>query len=781
MIRRILKKDLKRKRTLNFIVLMFIILATTFMASSINNLITTLNALSYFADETNVADYFLVTDHTNEVEDWAEDKEYVDSVEKEEFIMLDTGDLKKGQKNYETTALLGLSRMPQNYNLVVDQDDQSIEKVNPGEAAISYVGAQENNIDIGDQIKVSVNGKVKTFEVALIVKDMVFGSAYMGFERIIISDKDYKYLREDADNIRDLYSFNSGDTEALAKGINRENFITVMTFDSDVLNSTYMMEMMVFSALIIVGICLIAIALIVLRFTIVFTLQEDYKEIGIMKAIGLKDADIKKLFLLKYLFMAILGATVGFLLSFPFGEVFMKSVRRQMVIGSSAGNMGNSALCAVTVVALVAIFCYTSTGKVKRFTVIQAIRNGSGGERFRKRGLLMLNRCKRLPAVFYLAINDILSNFRSYVVLVIVFLLGTLLVILPSNIGNTLESDEVIKLFGLQQTDIYIDNNCFLTYVGAEEKMELDLNELETRYRENNIEINLLAEKLYTGYIYLQDEEDKSVITCIQSYRSDENEYLYLTGTTPLLENEIAMSKVAMERYGVVLGDYIYIRIGEETRQYVITGCYQTMMNMGEQIRLAEAVPTDSGSLSMLYTFQGQFEDRTDIDGQIEKVKALTPAYKIRNAYEFTDSMLESIRDTMRTLKFIILIVVIGINALISVLMCKSLFTRDIGNIALLKSSGFRNSAIRIWQAARIIVVMLVSLAAAMLLSMPLNKVVGKLTFGAMGAANIEMEINVGEVFVLYPLILQVVTALAVVISTIGVNKVGLKELGNIE
>lgn len=183
----------------------------------------------------------------------------------------------------------------------------------------------------------------------------------------------------------------------------------------------------------------------------------------------------------------------------------------------------------------------------------------------------------------------------------------------------------------------------------------------------------------------------------------------------------------------------------------------------------------------MLFTFQGQFEERTDIDMQIEKVKELTPAYKIRNSYDFTDSLLKSIRNTLGTLKLIILIVVIGINALISVLMCKSLFTRDIGSIALLKSNGFRNSAIRIWQAARIIIVMVVSLAAAILLSIPLNKVVGRLTFGAMGAANIEMEINVGEVFVLYPLILLAVTALAVVISTIGVNKVGLKELGNIE
>ena len=43
--------------------------------------------------------------------------------------------------------------------------------------------------------------------------------------------------------------------------------------------------------LIIVSVCLILISFLVLRFTIVFTLQEDFKEIGIMKAIGIRDKE----------------------------------------------------------------------------------------------------------------------------------------------------------------------------------------------------------------------------------------------------------------------------------------------------------------------------------------------------------------------------------------------------------------------------------------------------------------------------------------------------------
>ncbi len=46
---RILKRDLKRKKTMNVILLVFIILAATFIAGSANNMVSVVNALdSYF-------------------------------------------------------------------------------------------------------------------------------------------------------------------------------------------------------------------------------------------------------------------------------------------------------------------------------------------------------------------------------------------------------------------------------------------------------------------------------------------------------------------------------------------------------------------------------------------------------------------------------------------------------------------------------------------------------------------------------------------------------------
>jgi len=766
---------------MNFIVLIFIIISTIFLASSVNNLLTTNSALSYFAEVTNVADFFLLTVSTDEVEAWADSKDYIGSLEKEKYIILETDEVRLGQKKYELTMTTALGKLPRDNNRITDAEDRVIQEMKPGEIGMSYVEAQQNDVEIGDEITIILKGKEKTFKVTYIFKDMLFGSAYMGVTRLIISDSDYEYLCTADTTIWDLYSFTTEEVTQLSSDINQENFMITYMFDRSALDSTYLLDLMIFSILIIVGICLICIAFVVLRFAIVFTLQEDYREIGIMKAIGLKDGNIKKIYLIKYLFIAIFGAVIGLILSIPFGELFMQTVRHQIVIKSAVNSLIISVLCAAGVVLLVIIFCYFSTGKVNKYTVIQAIRNGSTGERFRKKGLLKLNTRKQLPVVLYLAFNDILSNIRTYLVLILVFTLGALLVILPANASNTLQSDSVIDLFGIISTDVYIDNNRYSTYAGQEEQMISDLEELEALYLENGVELKLMAEKAFVAYAYLEDEENKIALSCIQGYRSTADEYIYLDGTAPRLENEIAVTRNTMERLGAEVGDYVYIRIGEETNQYIITASYQTMMNMGEQIRLSEAVPDDSSALSGLYTLQGQFQNREDIEGQIEVLKESTPDYKVRTVREYTDTMLKATRDTLLTMKYTILIIVMIINALISVLMCKSLFAKDVGTIALMKSMGFKDTAIRIWQAARIITVMLVSLAAGILISRPLDYVVGALTFGIMGASTIEMVVIVPEVYILYPAVLLAATILAAGISTLKVKKVGLKELGNIE
>ena len=53
---RILQKDLKRKRTMNMILLLFIILASMFLASSVDNLAAVSGAIDHFLDMAKVPD-----------------------------------------------------------------------------------------------------------------------------------------------------------------------------------------------------------------------------------------------------------------------------------------------------------------------------------------------------------------------------------------------------------------------------------------------------------------------------------------------------------------------------------------------------------------------------------------------------------------------------------------------------------------------------------------------------------------------------------------------------
>ena len=55
----ILKKDLKRKKAMNVILLVFIILASMFVSSSVNNIISVTSALDNYFEMANAPDYLV--------------------------------------------------------------------------------------------------------------------------------------------------------------------------------------------------------------------------------------------------------------------------------------------------------------------------------------------------------------------------------------------------------------------------------------------------------------------------------------------------------------------------------------------------------------------------------------------------------------------------------------------------------------------------------------------------------------------------------------------------
>ena len=61
MYRHILARDLRRKKTMNLIMLLFIVIASMFIASSLSIIIPVTTGLDTYFDKANLKDYFIVT------------------------------------------------------------------------------------------------------------------------------------------------------------------------------------------------------------------------------------------------------------------------------------------------------------------------------------------------------------------------------------------------------------------------------------------------------------------------------------------------------------------------------------------------------------------------------------------------------------------------------------------------------------------------------------------------------------------------------------------------
>lgn len=780
----ILKKDLKRKKSMNFILLIFIALSATFLAGSVSNLVGTSGAVNYFGEKTNAADYYCITAKSDEAQSWVESSEHVKDSSCDDGLMIDIKNITIDESEYNSTATLFLFKMPHKYNIALSENDEPAAPLKSGEIALCYNDVSKNDLTIGDTLTLSVGGKKKDLTLTQIVKDMGFGSSYLGMDRLFISDDDYEFFKDGTEvAAASLYAIASDDPLALERTMTRQNFQIFTSYDSGMLDSVYIMEMILATILTIVSLILIIIAFVILRFTINFTLQEDYREIGVMKAIGLKNGNIKRIYSAKYLGLAIIGAATGVLISIPFSIMMLENMRHNMAIEPATSNILLNILCGLVIVLVVVLFCYLSMGKVDKISAVSAMRSGATGENFKTRKMYDLHKHYRLPLPFQMAINDVLCNMKNYLSLVVTFALGTALIILPVNAINTLQSSDIVEFFGVSHNDVYLSEKQQVSYDGKTlDDLQARIDAIEKKYAEEGIDIELHTQYSFMASIYADDIDEGISILSFQPLGIEATEYGFFDEeSAPRLSNEIAITKSALEKIGAEVGDMVHVVIGGETHEYVITASYESMSMMGITAHLAASAETDFAFNSGIWAFQGDFKDRDDIEGQIERLKEITPELEVKTAEEYANGNLGGIVDAIDAIKTMLLVVVLGINCLITLLLARTFKTRDAGAIALLKSLGFRSGTIRAWQALRIIIVLLVSILVGIALSMAINPVMVNYTFGIMGATDISLNILWQEVYVAYPLILFIVTSLAAVVAVGGSKKSDLKTIGSME
>ena len=336
----ILKKDLKRKKAMNVILLTFIILATMFVSSSVNNIVSVTSALDNYLEMADAPDYFAATMNkasSENIEKALSTAEAIDSLSKEKIIYMSQSNIKGDNITMPVGTHILQSNRDMSINYFLD-DNTILHGVEKGFVYIIESSMEKAGLKKGDIITIEIEGISKDFTVAGSIKDAVLGSGQLSMTRYIINEEDFEeYISvEKLDKYYggELIYIKTSDIDKLLSEIAdaEESFVFIM--DKAMIKFTYIFDMIVTGILLVVSLILIAIAFVVLRFTITFTLSEEFREIGVMKAIGIGNFKIRGLYLVKYSGLSVIGAVIGLALSFPFGEMLMSVSSKSVILGN---------------------------------------------------------------------------------------------------------------------------------------------------------------------------------------------------------------------------------------------------------------------------------------------------------------------------------------------------------------------------------------------------------------------------------------------------------------
>lgn len=780
---RILKKDLKRKKTMNIILLLFVILCSMFAAAAVNNIIAVTGGIEHYFDVAGVPDVTVLTLGENDAEERIAKLTCVKEIKTEHCLDVFSSSFKHNGKKLDNFAnsarLISDSEMAINY---FDESSSIIKSVDKGCFYATAPFLQDIDIKEGDEVELDVGDSHLTLKFMGRFKGALFGSQKSDSPCLIINSADYNRLdKEQAAHIMDykqLYinTSNVDEIKELAKDYDRV-FVTVREESKNI----YLYDMLSAYALMIISVVLMFTGFVVLRFTIGFTISEEFHEIGVMKAVGIDNNSIRSLYIVKYLAIAVIGTLIGYFCSIPLGDMMMKTVSGNMVLGSESGAL-MGILSSAVVVIIILLFCYSCTRRVNKLSPIDAVRNGQTGERFRKRSLLRLGRSK-LPSTAFLSVNDFLSSPKQFSVITVVFTLCILLMTIMSNFALTLKSEKLLRFFDLPSSEAHIMD----TEMIGELMTDLSDHKRIIAQTEKLLADNGMPGKctMTLGAQLEASHKDKTAKLNFRITKGETTDTLRADkGSPPQKADEIIVTENTLVNLGAEIGDRVTTVINDKEYEFIITGTFSTFVNPTNAAFLYKDFDLGHLPASNVMGVQIHFDgspDKERINQNIEKLKSLLESDKVYTTSDFINNF-TGMSDTINSIKKIMMILTVIVTAMIVILMERSFIAKEKSEIALMKAVGVTDGSIAAQHTLRFVIASILACILSTAVLMPISNVMMNWVGNMIGdISGLKCDFDPLEIFVICPGILIGVTVIGSYLTALYTKTIKSSDTASIE
>lgn len=774
MILRLLKNELRHGVLTNLVMMIFIAISAMLSCTSIQLIYSSARQISYFMDDMgNVTDlnYTMIRTTPKDQEDITKffKERKIQDVQLDKYISLPASVMKfEGLEEVISAGSYALTK-PEKYNLLFDEDSE-IPVIQKGFVGIPLSMKTQMALTVGQRLTISHGSQQFEYEIQCFIRDPLYGADMVGQKRLLFHMDDFEQQYEATSDQEHALHLSIKDKDSMPNveaEMQKAGFPDTILITKDTAYLAFLgMIIGTCAILLMSGVILLCMSFLIIRFTILFQIENNYTEIGVMKAIGLRHSQIKPLYMVKYLGIAFIGAVVGFTCSIPIAYIVKEM--QSGVVPVLNDTIGIMLSLFMALIILLMVYSVTSMilHRLKKQSTMDAIRKGNEGETFHAVSQIELKNSRRLPVYMFLAGNDLLVHIKNTVMMVLIYALCILLLLIPLSLKNSFVGGAFLQILKISSGDLYTPQYEGTTQTFMKEQREALLQDLKTYDDNVSVEIETLS-----SAAIVQGDMNTNILLIKRA----DSEIGFDRGVLPILKNEIAISSTVAKSFDKTVGDSINVSFEGTNDTYIITGVYTSMMNLGNTSIMGKERVNNAVNMGYLVVnFSGNdAQQKVMSDRVLSEYKDIT----LVSAEEKMINLSGDVASQIALLSDMMAIVILFIVFALTILFSKMQLLRAKKAIALLQSLGYHRHYLRRWQFMRCVLLILMALLIGLGVNFLFTNRIIELFFKGMGMGVVNIVSDPFYTYMIYPAIFFIVVITAQWMIGYTIRKQNIKDI----
>lgn len=763
--------DIRKSKLISITIAVFITTAAALTSAASMLGINLFGAVNHLMEEAKAVHFMQM--HSGDVDgqqvqNFADTQGNVEKYQLAQFLNMNASEIFIGENSLEGSVQdNGFSTQNEEFDFLLDLNGDIIHPAD-GEVYVPLCYKKDGSAKSGDMM--TVHGV--PLMVAGFLRDSAMNADIAGSKRFLVSENDFRDLKSFGSmeyliefRLKDQTEFPAFQADYFAAGLPANGPPVISRPLLTLMNA--ITDGMMIAVLIMISILVIIVAILCIRLTLLAKVEEDYREIGVLKAVGLRSKDIAKLYSAKYGAIAGSACILGFLFSFSLLAPLTENMRMYMGDSGRGAAAPFIGILGASIVFLAVIWYVKAVlRRFRKIPAAQAVRYGAPieksiavkGFRFSENRLLSRN--------VFLGLKDVLSRRKLYVTMFTVLVIASFLLIVPQNIYNTISARSFMTYMGIGESDLSVHFSQTQTddvSSSAEDlTAALEADENVERYT------------VLSGMVFSMPKEDGRM----ERLRVDLGDHsafpvMYSLGGAPTTDAEIALSSLNAEELGKTLGDELTLIVDGEEKHMTVCGIYSDITGAGKTAK-ASFETRDADLMRVIIPVE--LRDKASTAETASRYQAEFPFAAVAAADEYVRQTFGSTLDAIRKASYASFAVAVLLTILVPLLFMKMLVAKDRYSIAVLKSMGFTNGDIRRQYMTRSVIVTALGIVAGIILADTLGEAAGGVLISSFGATAFSFAVNQWFAYLFSPPLIGGCVMIATVLGVSDIRRLKISE-----